>query len=611
MADSSITINYGGVTQALKEKYKDNKFTREQWNATIYELAEIDKNRKDSEKIFLHGKKNTVDPNNKNWNTNMVVKPRQEITFTAAEMNALLKAMGVEEKDKSPAPAGQASAPAATSAPSGESLPARPAAPPAVTPIQTSGNTSTPAPAAASTSTPASTPVPGTTSAPDATTTSTPAPAASATPAATSTPAPSATTEEAQGNWFTNWLNDKDKVSTDGHDDGHISFSEVAESFGKGLIGIAKDAINHPIATAAIIGAGVALTLATGGAALVPLIAIGAAVGAGQIGYGTYKAATATTDGEAKQAYETIGNGVFALGTSAFGARSALSAAANAGVKSAEGAADLSRIGALRTCLRPTVLRESLSVSKTNIAAKASSLLRLSPAEAAADEAAALEQGVAPAEETLELDPEEESVAAPARELTETETTQAEQRKLLDILESFRSSKANANEIVLGPSAPAAESVAATEESAVLETAEELRPTEIEGHGAAPDIIETIDGNEIKWSEHNGEIFTKKTVTHSDGTVEVCTDLDKELNLYTKKTVTYPDGVIEEYTDFDKEGQKYGRNTVIYPSGKVEKYTNSSSNKGGDCFTDLTVTYPNGKVRNLKLRNIFGIKFYL
>lgn len=113
------------------------------------------------------------------------------------------------------------------------------------------------------------------------------------------------------------------------------------ESFGKGLAGLAKQAMNHPISTAAVVGAGAVAVVATGGAILPVMVVAGAVAGTGMAGYGAYKAATAETDAEAKQAWETIGNGAFAATTSALGAKASLSAAANAGVTSAKGAGNM------------------------------------------------------------------------------------------------------------------------------------------------------------------------------------------------------------------------------------------------------------------------------
>ena len=142
-------------------------------------------------------------------------------------------------------------------------------------------------------------------------------------------------------NAFQRWWHDVDKVSTDGKDDGKLTFGESMESFGKGLAGMVKGAVKHPIATALTVAGGVGLTVLTGGAALPILVAAGAATGVGMIGVGAYKAATADTDAEAKQAWETIGGGALAVAASALGAKPALDAAAKAGVVSAQGANDM------------------------------------------------------------------------------------------------------------------------------------------------------------------------------------------------------------------------------------------------------------------------------
>lgn len=164
---------------------------------------------------------------------------------------------------------------------------------------------------------------------------------------------------------FEAWLKDEDKVSTDGCDDGKISVKEALTSFGKGLAGIVKTAINHPVKTALGVAAGVGLTVATGGAALPVMVAAGAVIGGGSIAYGGYKAITAESDGEAKQAFETMGNGTFALATSALSAKQALNSAANAGVKSAEGLASSNPIKNVINCFKTTP--ESVSVSAANI----------------------------------------------------------------------------------------------------------------------------------------------------------------------------------------------------------------------------------------------------
>lgn len=164
---------------------------------------------------------------------------------------------------------------------------------------------------------------------------------------------------------FKKWLDDEDKICLDGQDDGKISTKEKATSFVKGLFGIVKSAVKHPIATALTVAAGAALTVATGGAALPFLVAGGVAIGAGQVGYGVYKATTAKTDGEAKQAYETMGNGTFSIVSSALGAKGALKSAGKAGVTSAQGTENLGIIKSTVQCFKSAP--EALKVSGTNI----------------------------------------------------------------------------------------------------------------------------------------------------------------------------------------------------------------------------------------------------
>ena len=138
-------------------------------------------------------------------------------------------------------------------------------------------------------------------------------------------------------NFITDWLQNKDKVCTDGKDDGKIGFWEGAKSFAKGLIGgIPKMMINHPVATVITAGICAGATVMTGGAILPVLGAFGVASGVGMAGYGLYKSATAETDGEAKQALETMGMGVATTALSMRAADKMLIKAAEAGVKSAQ-----------------------------------------------------------------------------------------------------------------------------------------------------------------------------------------------------------------------------------------------------------------------------------
>ena len=165
------------------------------------------------------------------------------------------------------------------------------------------------------------------------------------------------------------WLDDKDKICTDGKDDGKLSFGETMESFGKGLAGLVKGAMNHPIATAVTVGVGAAAVALTGGAILPVMVAAGATIGTGMIGVGAYKAATADNDADAKRAWEIIGTGTFTAGASLVGAKTSLNQANKAGVISAKGAKDMSAGKALVQNFKsiPESLKQSCLNSKGNI----------------------------------------------------------------------------------------------------------------------------------------------------------------------------------------------------------------------------------------------------
>ena len=166
-------------------------------------------------------------------------------------------------------------------------------------------------------------------------------------------------------NAFTDWLQDKDKVCTDGVNDGKLSFWEGTKSFLKGLIGgIPKMIINHPVESLVTIGAGIALTFITGGAILPVLGAIGTTFGVGMICKGAYGAIMAETDGEAKQAFESMGIGVTTTALSMMSAGKALDAASEAGVESAQISEDANIFQKTAQMFRSTP--EALKVSQKN-----------------------------------------------------------------------------------------------------------------------------------------------------------------------------------------------------------------------------------------------------
>ena len=176
-------------------------------------------------------------------------------------------------------------------------------------------------------------------------------------------------------NAFQRWVNDVDKVCTDGKDDGKLGFGETLESLGKGFAGIVKAAVNKPFITAGALAVATGLTALTGGAILPVMVAAGATIGTGMIGFGAYNAATAKTDTEAKQAWETIGTGAFSVASSAVAAKSALGQAYKVGVYSGKGANEMSTTKALAQCFKSTP--EAIKVALTN--AKDALLMKLTP----------------------------------------------------------------------------------------------------------------------------------------------------------------------------------------------------------------------------------------
>ena len=133
---------------------------------------------------------------------------------------------------------------------------------------------------------------------------------------------------------FADWLEDKDKVCTDGQDDGNIGFKEGAKSFAKGLVGgIPKAIINHPLVSGAVIAMGAAAMAITGGAVAPILWWLGAGAVGASATINIVKAATADTDGEKKAALE--GTGTATASAALLGATygTTMKSAAQAGVK--------------------------------------------------------------------------------------------------------------------------------------------------------------------------------------------------------------------------------------------------------------------------------------
>ncbi len=113
-------------------------------------------------------------------------------------------------------------------------------------------------------------------------------------------------------------------------DDGKISFVDKIKNFTKGMISPITTLFSSPknFATGmGIMAAGAALMIATGGAIAPALVGIGLTGGALQLGKSIYQASKATTDEEARNAWQGIGSGTSNVALSITGAKTSLKAA--------------------------------------------------------------------------------------------------------------------------------------------------------------------------------------------------------------------------------------------------------------------------------------------
>ena len=169
---------------------------------------------------------------------------------------------------------------------------------------------------------------------------------------------------------------EKSAASSDGKDDGKISFKEKMQNFGEGLVKPIKNIFASPknmAITAATIAGGTALIALTSGAAAPVMVAAGLIGGAVQIGKGIYKQVNAKTDNDARQAWQEMGTGTFTLGVSAAGAKSSLKAA------KVDGAKDMSVIKAAGKCIvdLPKNIKASVKNISSNI--KVTPIVDVSP----------------------------------------------------------------------------------------------------------------------------------------------------------------------------------------------------------------------------------------
>ena len=160
---------------------------------------------------------------------------------------------------------------------------------------------------------------------------------------------------------------EKSVTTSDGKDDGKISFKEKIKNFGEGLVKPIKTIFSSPknmAITAVSIAGGAALIALTGGAAAPVMVAAGLVGGTVQVGKGIYKQVNAKTDNEARMAWQDMGSGTFTIGASAAGAKSSLKAA------KVDGAKNMSTIKAIGKCL--VDLPKNIKTSFKNISSKVS-----------------------------------------------------------------------------------------------------------------------------------------------------------------------------------------------------------------------------------------------
>ncbi len=106
MVDLNIKNNQG-LTQALRDYALENnlikdagEISKEEWENTIFKLAELQSKRESSNSIFTGG--SNYDKNTANdWHKNFVVE-KGKITLSENELNELLTSMGLKVDDKTP-----------------------------------------------------------------------------------------------------------------------------------------------------------------------------------------------------------------------------------------------------------------------------------------------------------------------------------------------------------------------------------------------------------------------------------------------------------------------------------------------------------------------------
>ena len=169
------------------------------------------------------------------------------------------------------------------------------------------------------------------------------------------------------------FVSSKGNTCTDGKDDGKIGILSVIgntiEGVGKTALNMVKGAVQHPFKTAAVIGACCIPVVG-------PVIAGGLAVygtvkGVSTVASGVSTALSATTDAEAKDAWESVGEGTFTAGASALalkGSAGQLKTQLNGGSTTVSAVKAAKANGASNGEIVGTAVREGISETASNAA---------------------------------------------------------------------------------------------------------------------------------------------------------------------------------------------------------------------------------------------------
>ena len=149
------------------------------------------------------------------------------------------------------------------------------------------------------------------------------------------------------------YVSSSGETCTDGKDDGKIGFfgaignaiKGVGKAIGNGIKGMFTGKDGKFSLGKTLLSIGTAALCIAVPAVGVAACVVGGAMGAVQVGKGVYKAATAETDAEAKQAWQDIGGGTFTVAASVVGAKAGVKAVkATSSAGGAKGVSALSQL---------------------------------------------------------------------------------------------------------------------------------------------------------------------------------------------------------------------------------------------------------------------------